>query len=66
MFAMFKKVNINENWVGWYSSGPTLRVNDLKINDLFRKYMTDPVFLVVDVPNIDKRTNPTEAYRVIE
>ncbi len=59
MHAMFKKVNINENTIGWYSSGPTLKINDININDLLRKSINDPILLVLDVPNIDKRTNPT-------
>jgi len=38
--------------VGWYSSGPKLKLNDIEINELFKKYMPDPVLVVVDVEMI--------------
>jgi 26S proteasome regulatory subunit N8 len=62
MFAMFKKVNINEKLVGWYSSGPKLRQNDIEIHQVFKKYMKNPVLVVVDVQMIDKIGTPVEAY----
>ena len=41
--------------VGWYSSGPKLRLNDVQINEVFRRYMPDPVLVVVDVEMIVSR-----------
>ncbi|RYQ99866.1 hypothetical protein Ahy_B07g087875 isoform A [Arachis hypogaea] len=35
MFSMFKRINAKEHVVGWYSSGPKLRENDLDIHALF-------------------------------
>jgi 26S proteasome regulatory subunit N8 len=64
MYEMFKKINAKEKLIGWYHSGPKLRPSDLKINDVFKKYTTDPTLLVVDV----KQTGvgiPTDAYIAI-
>ncbi len=36
MFGMFKKVNAKERVVGFYSTGPKIRENDLQIAHLFR------------------------------
>ncbi len=36
MFAMFKKVNAKERVVGFYSTGPKIKGNDLQIAQLFR------------------------------
>lgn len=65
MYAMFKKVNAKERIVGWYHTGPKLHQNDIKINDLIRKYCTQSVLVIVDVK---PRTIglPTEAYRSVE
>lgn len=65
MCDMFRKVNAKEKLIGWYHSGPKLRASDLQINELFKKYSTDPVLLVVDV----KPKNvgiPTDAYVAVE
>ncbi|KAJ6901203.1 26S proteasome non-ATPase regulatory subunit 7 [Populus alba x Populus x berolinensis] len=37
MFSMFKRINAKEHVVGWYSTGPKLRENDLKIHGLFNE-----------------------------
>lgn len=66
MFQMFKKVNIKEKMVGWYSSGPKLKMNDIEINEVFKKYMPDPVLVVVDVEMISQVGLPTEAYVQID
>ena len=36
--AMFKKVNAKEKIIGWYSTGPKIKPQDIQINELFRKY----------------------------
>jgi 26S proteasome regulatory subunit N8 len=49
--------------VGFYSSGPRIRENDLKINALFRQFCAphEPVFVIIDVrPGV--RGSPTTAY----
>eukprot|EP00300_Choanocystis_sp_HF-7_P041985 c875_g1_i1.p1 GENE.c875_g1_i1~~c875_g1_i1.p1 ORF type:complete len:172 (+),score=48.51 c875_g1_i1:37-552(+) len=61
MFAMFRKVASNERIIGWYSTGPKIRAADILINELFRKYTNNPVYVIIDVkPKVD--SIPTEAY----
>lgn len=62
MFAMFKKVNARERVVGWYSTGPKIRPADLDINELMRKYCSNPVMVIVDVNPKDSLEIPTQAY----
>lgn len=64
MFNMMRKINNKERIVGWYSTGPAIKRADIEINDILRKYNTNPVFVVIRVhegaataPGI-----PTEAY----
>lgn len=66
MFSMFKKVNARERIVGWYHSGPKLCTNDIKINELFRKYTSNSVLVVVDVKTNESDGIPTEAYIAVE
>lgn len=66
MGAMFKKVNARENPVGWYSTGPRIRPNDLAINELFRKYTPNPVLVIIDVQPKEEFEIPTKAYIAIE
>merc|ERR1711865_56410 len=47
--AMFKKVNAKEKIVGWYSTGPKIKANDIMIHELYRKYTPEPVFVILDV-----------------
>mmetsp|Transcript_66714 Transcript_66714/g.177876 ORF Transcript_66714/g.177876 Transcript_66714/m.177876 type:complete len:357 (+) Transcript_66714:3-1073(+) len=65
MFTMFKKVNAKERCVGWYSTGPKIKPADLAIHELFRKYVGNPVFVIVDVQPKDLEL-PVEAYRSID
>jgi len=61
MFTMFKKVNAKERVVGWYSTGPKIRPNDLAINELWKRYTTNPVLVIVDV-KLQELGIPTKAY----
>lgn len=65
MFAMFKKVNAKERVVGWYSTGPKIRPADLEINELWRRYTPNPVFVIINVKP-DELTIPTKAYVTVE
>jgi|EP00945_MAST-04E_sp_MAST-4E-sp1_P006815 26S proteasome regulatory subunit N8 len=65
MERMFRKVNTNEKIVGFYSTGPQLRKNDLQIETLFRKYVPNPVFIVIDV-RPDFEGVPFKAYTTHE
>lgn len=71
MFWMFKKVNSHEEMVGFYSTGPKIKENDLKINHLFRQhkqfcdFSLEPIFVIIDVrPGL--KGIPTTAYQAIE
>jgi len=65
MFAMFRKVNASERVVGWYSSGPKIRPNDIDINELFRKYTPDPLLCVIE-PKGTELGLPTKSYVSVE
>eukprot|EP01080_Neovahlkampfia_damariscottae_P009619 gene9619-1823_t len=65
MFNMFRKVNAKEVIVGWYSTGPKIRQSDIDVHQTFTKYLTHPVYVVVDVE--PKQVGiPTEAYISVE
>ena len=65
MFAMFRKVTAKERIVGFYSSHPTIKPNDLKINSLLGRFCANPVFVTVDVrPNQSEL--PTNAYLAVD
>jgi len=66
MYRMYKKVNAREQIVGFYSSGPKIKENDIKIDELVRQYAVGhPVFVVIDVrPEND--AIPTTAYASVE
>ncbi|KAJ1912977.1 proteasome regulatory particle subunit [Tieghemiomyces parasiticus] len=66
MRDMYKKVNTKERLVGWYHSGPKLRNADLEINELFKRYTTDPVLVIVNVKPKDDIGIPTDAYFAVE
>jgi 26S proteasome regulatory subunit N8 len=65
MWWMFKRVNTGDNIVGFYSSGPRIKENDLAIEALFRRFTPQPVFVIVDV-RTDIEGLPTTAYRAVE
>ncbi|GAQ81772.1 26S proteasome subunit RPN8 [Klebsormidium nitens] len=65
MFSMFKKINAKEHVVGWYSTGPKIKENDLEINELFRKYAANPLLVIIDVQPKELGI-PTQAYCAIE
>ena len=70
MLAMFLKINAKERVVGFYSTGPQIRPNDLRIHALLNRFLpagtsTPPVFVIIDVrPN--RLSKPTTAYCVVE
>lgn len=65
MGEMFKKINAKEKLIGWYHSGPKLRASDLKINEVFKRYVANPLLVIVD---IQPRTVgiPTDAYFAVD
>ena len=67
MLEMFQKINHKENIVGWYSSGPKIRPHDIEINEVFRKYCENPVFVIIDVKEDNESLGiPTESYTMKE
>ncbi|KAG0577596.1 hypothetical protein KC19_5G167300 [Ceratodon purpureus] len=65
MFDMFKRINAKEHVIGWYSTGPKLRENDLDIHELFRDYCPNPVLVIIDVQPRELGI-PTKAYYAVE
>ncbi len=70
MLAMFRKVSAKERVVGFYSTGPEIRPNDLRIHSMLKRFLpkgsvTPPVFCIIDV-RPDRQSIPTTAYRVVE
>jgi proteasome lid subunit RPN8/RPN11 len=51
--------------VGWYHTGPKLRSSDLEINELFKRYVPNPVLVIIDVKPKDLGL-PTDAYFAVE
>ena len=63
MLEMFQKINHKEKIVGWYSSGPKIRPHDIEINEVFKKYCENPVFVIIDVQEKSESLGiPTESY----
>lgn len=62
---MFRKVNAKERVVGFYSSGPQIRPNDLRIHDICQRFGDPCVFCLIDIrPN--RSDLPVTAYKVVE
>lgn len=61
MQDMFKKINAKEKLLGWYHSGPRLRGADMAINEAFKRFVPNPLLLIVDA---EPQTVgiPTDAY----
>lgn len=67
MYTMFRKINAKEKIVGWYSSGPKVKKNDIEIHEKFRDYNSNPVFVVIKVQENEESLGiPTEAYCSVE
>jgi 26S proteasome regulatory subunit N8 len=61
---MHSRIHAKEKVVGWYSTGPKIRENDLDVGELFEKYCADPVLVIVNLsPSADDA--PTNAYRAV-
>ena len=65
MFAMFKKVSAKERILGFYSTGPKIKSNDLKIINLLGRYCANPVLVVIDV-RPGREELPTTAYTAVD
>ncbi|GKY94035.1 proteasome regulatory particle subunit [Mayamaea pseudoterrestris] len=65
MLLMFRKVNAKERVVGFYSSGPQIRPNDLRIHDICQRFGDPCVFCLIDI-RPDRTDLPVTAYKVVE
>lgn len=70
MLHMYRKVNAKERVVGFYSTGPQIRPNDLRIHDIVERFLpkgclTPAVFCIIDI-RADRQDLPITAYRVVE
>lgn len=69
MLTMFRKVNAKERVVGFYSTGPQIRPNDLRIYDILTRFTSkftySPVFCIIDI-RPGRQSIPTTAYKVVE
>jgi len=68
--AMFRKVTSKERVVGFYSTGPQIRPNDLRIYDVVQialpeKCLTPAVFCIIDI-RPDRPDLPVTSYKVVE
>jgi 26S proteasome regulatory subunit N8 len=62
MFNMMRRINGREKIIGWYSTGPEIRKNDIDIHEILRRYNTSAVFIIIKV-NDEKQTSlPVESY----
>ncbi|WWC64368.1 uncharacterized protein I303_106978 [Kwoniella dejecticola CBS 10117] len=69
MWRMFRKVNAKERPIGFYHTGPRLRSSDLEISELFKRFCTRPVMVIVDTRATGGRGDtgiPTDAYFAVE
>jgi len=65
MYHMFRKVNAREKIVGWYHTGPKLHQNDIQVNELLKKFCSNPILVIVDAKPKELGL-PTEAYVEVE
>ncbi len=49
MQKMYKKVNIRETVLGWYTTGSNYKEHDIDINDIMYKYCQNPIYTVINV-----------------
>jgi 26S proteasome regulatory subunit N8 len=67
---MYRKVNAKERVVGFYSTGPQIRPNDLRIHDIVERFLppgslTPAIFCIIDI-RPDRQDLPITSYRVVE
>ena len=63
---MMRKINSKEKIIGWYSSGPAIKKNDIEINEILRRYNTNPMYVVIKVHEAATLGIPTDAYATRE
>lgn len=67
MAHMFKRINVREKIVGFYSTGPRIKPADLDIADLVSSYCKKPVFAIIDIrAQREEEGLPVKAYTTVE
>eukprot|EP01054_Gregarina_sp_Poly1_P001210 Gregarina_sp_Poly_1__1209@NODE_1298_length_4457_cov_159_361048_g878_i0_p2_GENE_NODE_1298_length_4457_cov_159_361048_g878_i0NODE_1298_length_4457_cov_159_361048_g878_i0_p2_ORF_typecomplete_len341_score49_67JAB/PF01398_21/1_6e28MitMem_reg/PF13012_6/6e19_NODE_1298_length_4457_cov_159_361048_g878_i01821204 len=66
MFHMFKKINVRERLLGWYSTAASIKSSDLEIHELIRNYCQHPLYLLVNVHSQDTSKLPIQTYYAFE
>lgn len=68
MYGMFRRVAAREVIVGWYSTGPKIRKNDMDVQEQLARFVPNPVYVIVDVKPNEETTGgiPTDAYVSVE
>lgn len=70
MLSMFCKINAKERFVGFYSTGPEIRLNDSRIYLLMKRFLPkftiSPLVLVIIDVRPDQTGVPTTAYCLTE
>jgi len=66
MHQMYKKVSAKELIVGWYSTGPKMKENDLAIHQVIARYHPHPVLVIVDVQDRDELDIPTKSFITVD
>jgi 26S proteasome regulatory subunit N8 len=67
MAHMFKRINVREKIVGFYSTGPLIKPADLNIADLVSNYCKNPVFAIIDIrAEREEEGLPVKAYSTVE
>ena len=51
--------------MGWYHSGPKLRSSDLEINQVLRRYVANPVLVIIDA-QYKSVGLPVDSYMAVE
>ncbi len=54
-----------ERVIGWYSTGPKIRPNDMEVHQLLKRYTPNPAFVIIDVQPTEAGI-PTKAYVTVE
>lgn len=62
MYQMFKKINIKEKVLGWYTTGSSFREHDVHMNEIWAQYTNFPVLIVVEVKQKKEFELPTKAF----
>lgn len=46
------QINAKEKVVGWYTTGTKFKAHDIEINEVFKKYTSTPVLVIIDVEHV--------------